>query len=332
MVRFGIVGTSKITEEFLKAVALASEHIGVSVQAVCSRSEDTGRAYADKHSIPFVYTSVEALAQSEEIDAIYIASPNYAHAANACEAMRAGKHVLVEKPMAANAREVAKMVKVAGERGVLLMEAMKSTVQPGMQAVRDNLHKIGQPRKYFASYCQYSSRYDAFKQGVIANAFKPELANGALLDIGVYTLHPLVQLFGEPQSVQCVATKLSTGVDGSGSIVMGYESGIEAAVLYSKIADSHLPAEIQGEADTLLIDRNNEPREIKFVARDGKVENLQILPVEHGMVDEVLHFVDLIERGLIESPYNTHSASLAVAKIMDEARTQIGLEFPADKQ
>jgi hypothetical protein len=105
---------------------------------------------------------------------------------------------------------------------------------------------------------------------------------------------------------------------------------MEAVVLYSKITDSHLPSEIQGESGTLLIDRINEPREIKFVGRDGTVEQWSALEVEHGMVDEVHHCVDLIERGLSESPINTHKASLGVARTMDAARQQIGLRFPAD--
>lgn len=329
MVRFGIVGTSKITTEFWKAVGLVSDTRGVSVQAVYSRSRETGEAYAKSHSIPYVFTDINAMVQSREIDAVYIASPNAFHAEQAITALNAGKHVLVEKPMASNAREVEQMIAAAQANKVLLMEAMKSTVQQGFELVRQNLHRVGQVRKYVASYCQYSSRYDAFKQGIVANAFKPELSNGALLDIGVYTLHPLIQLFGEPQTIQAQATMLSTGVDGAGSIVLGYE-GMEAVVLYSKIADSLLPSEIQGESGTLMIDRINEPREIKFVGREGTVEQWSALEVEHGMVDEVHHFVDLIERGLTESPINTHNASLGVARTMDVVRQQIGLRFPAD--
>jgi predicted dehydrogenase len=330
MIRFGIVGTSKITQEFGKAVAIASAEIGVTIQAVYSRSKETGQAYAAQHNIPRAFDNFADMLAWDDIDAVYIASPNSLHAEHAIQAMRAGKHVLVEKPFAANAAQAAQMIEVAHQQGVLLMEAMKSTVQPGMQAVRVQLPRLGTIRKYFASYCQYSSRYDAFKQGDIQNAFKSELANGALMDIGTYTLHPLIYLFGKPIKIHAEATMLHTGVDGSGSLLMNYEQGMEAAVLYSKITDSHLPSEIQGEAGTLLIDRINEPRELTFIDRQGNKEKIPVFQTEHSMVDEVAHFADLIERGKTQSPINSHAQSLAVMQVMDEARKQIGLRYSAD--
>jgi predicted dehydrogenase len=342
MNRFGIIGTSKITEQFIEATQFVDD---VEVVAVYSRNVDTGNAYAAKHNLTFVHTDLTEMANNPSIDAVYIASPNAYHKTHAIQMMQAGKHVLVEKPIASNVAEVTDMIQTAKENQVLLMEAMKSTVQPGFDILRANIAKLGPIRKYIASYCQYSSRYDAFKQGEVMNAFKPELSNGALMDIGVYTLHPLVQLFGEPTSVLAKATMLlkagggiasrhtspnQIGVDGAGSIVLGYE-GMEAVVVYSKIANSYLPSEIQGEHAVLLMDQINEPREIKIIDRTGKVEVIAIDNVQHGMMHEVAHFVDCIKTGLSESPINAHVASLGVMRIMDEVRKQIGLSFPADE-
>jgi predicted dehydrogenase len=329
MVRLGIIGTSKITQELLKAVAQASETVGVTAQAVYSRDLANGQRFAHQQGIPSAYDSLADMLGSD-IDAVYVASPNKYHMAHAIQAMEAGKHVLVEKPMASNAREAAAMIAVAKRQGVLLMEAMKSTVQPGMQAIRDALPRIGVPRKVIASYCQYSSRYDAFKAGDIQNAFKPELSNGALMDIGCYTLYPIIELFGAPDHVHASGTLLHTGVDGSGTVTMRYASGLETVSIYSKIADSHLPTEIQGEAGTLLIDRINEPREVTFIPRGGEREALPVLQTSHGMLDEVLHFVDGVERGLLESPINRHDCSLQTLKVMDAARAQLGVHYPAD--
>ena len=329
MVRLGIIGTSKITEELLKAVAQAAETVGVCVQAVYSRDLANGQRFAYQHGIPRAYDALVDMLNAD-IDAVYIASPNKYHVEHAIQAMEAGKHVLVEKPMASNAREAAAMIAVAKRQGVLLMEAMKSTVQPGMQAVRDHLTRIGVPRKVITSYCQYSSRYDAFKAGDIQNAFKPELSNGALMDIGCYTIYPIIELFGAPEHVQASGTLLHTGVDGAGTVTMRYATGLETVSIYSKIADSHLPTEIQGESGTLLIDRINEPRELTFIERGGRREQIPVFQTSHGMLDEVLHFVDLIERGQLESPINRHTCSLQTLQVMDAARAQVGVHYPSD--
>jgi len=115
------------------------------------------------------------MAVSDEIDAVYIATPNSFHADQVVLFFKNSKHVLCEKPMAANAAEAAKMIQEAKDHNVLLMEAMKSTLLPNFKAIQNNLHKIGPIRRYFASYCQYSSRYDAYKKGTVLNVFNRNL-------------------------------------------------------------------------------------------------------------------------------------------------------------
>ncbi len=100
------------------------------------------------------------MAASDDLDAVYIASPNSFHAEQAILFLQNGKHVLCEKPMAANSSEVKRMIQAAKDHHVFLMEAMKSTLLPNFEVIQDHLHKIGPVRRYFSSYCQYSSRYD----------------------------------------------------------------------------------------------------------------------------------------------------------------------------
>ena len=250
-VRFGVVGTNFITDW---VIAGAREDERFCLSAVCSRTRERGEEFAAKHSIEHVFTSLEEMAASDKVDAIYIASPNYMHAEQSILCMNHGKHVLCEKPMASNAREARAMVESAQRNGVTLMEAMKSTLSPSFRAVRENIGRVGTLRRYFASFCQYSSRYDKFKEGTVLNAFRPELSNGAMMDIGVYTIYPMVVLFGRPQSISAQGVVLSSGADGQGAVNMQYE-GMNATILYSKIANSHLPAEIEGEDGNILIDR-----------------------------------------------------------------------------
>lgn len=336
-IRFGVVGTNFITDW---VIAGAREDYRFELTAVCSRTRERGEEFAAKHNIPHIFTSLEQMATSDLVDAIYIASPNYAHAEQSILCMNSGKHVLCEKPMAANAKQARQMVECAHKNGVALMEAMKSTLSPNFLAVKENINRIGTPRRYFASFCQYSSRYDKFKEGVILNAFRPELANGAMMDIGVYTIYPLVTLFGKPKTINAQGVVLTSGVDGQGAVNMQYE-GFNATVLYSKIANSQLPAEIEGEDGNIMIDRIQTPVDVRFYPRQAPAsghekrtegEILSQSECHNEYYYEVKEFIDLIEQGRIESNVNSHQNSITTLEIIDEVRHQLGVHYPSDDE
>ncbi len=328
MIRFGLIGTNWITEDFINAARQIGDF---ALTAVYSRTEEKGRQFADKHDIPHVYTSLERFAASSELDAVYIASPNSLHAEYAILCMNQGKHVLCEKPLASNAREVRRMTDAATDKGVVLMEAMKSTFTPNFRAIQDNLHKIGPIRRYFASYCQYSSRYDIYKKGEeVPNAFNPIYSNGALMDLGVYCIYPLVVLFGQPERIQASGLMLDSGVDGAGSLLLSYKD-MDAVIQYSKIVDSYASAEIQGEHGTIIFDKISRPDKVEIRYRDGQVEDLTQPQTINSMFYEAQEFIDLVKSGARQSRLNSHANSLKVIEVMDEARRQMGLVFPADK-
>jgi predicted dehydrogenase len=326
LTRFGVIGTNWITERFIEAAQEMEEFI---LSAVYSRTEERAKDFAAKYQIPNAYTDLESLVAGDQVDAIYIASPNSFHAKQAIFCMNHGKHVLCEKPLASNAAELKEMIAAAQKNNVLLMEALKSTLLPNFRIIKENLHKIGQVRRYFASYCQYSSRYDAFKEGKILNAFNPAYSNGSLMDLGIYCIYPMVALFGKPDSIQAAGVMLSSGVDGEGSMVMKYQE-MDAVIMHSKITNSYLPSEIQGENGTLIIDKINEMDSIKIHYRDGTIEELTGPQREPSMFYEAKEFVQLLEKGSRQSAVNSHANSLATAEVMDEARRQIGLVFAAD--
>jgi len=323
-VKFGVIGTSDITDRFLVGAKLESRF---ELAAVYSRSYERGKSFADKYGVKEVFTDFEAMTKS--IDAVYIASPNSCHAEQTIYFMERGVHVLCEKPLCSNAMEARRLIKTAKENGVLLMEAMISTLNPNYLALRDNISKIGWVRKYFSSYCQYSSRYDRYKAGVIENAFKKELSGGALLDIGVYTIYPMVVLFGKPKSIKALGEILTSGVDGAGAAIFEYD-GMEAIVNYSKISDSYAPTEVQGEDGSLIMERISTPRHLWLKPRKGKDLDLSTIHCGDDYYYEIKDFIDLIESGKTEHPINSHENSLIVMEIMDEIRRQIGLVYPAD--
>ncbi|MCM3089903.1 MULTISPECIES: Gfo/Idh/MocA family protein [unclassified Cytobacillus] len=328
MVRFGIVGTNWITERFLKA-ALQAEDFQLS--AVYSRTDEKVKEFAGKYGVEKTFTDLQTMAASGEIDAVYIASPNSLHAEQATIFMNNHVHVLCEKPIASNAKELQKMINAAKENKVLLMEALKSTLMPNFLAVKENLSKIGQVRRYFANYCQYSSRYDAYREGTVLNAFKPEFSNGSLMDIGIYCIYPLVALFGKPEEIKAAGFKLESGVDGEGSMVLKYPD-MDAVIMFSKITDSSLPSEIQGEDGNLVIDRISNPEKVELHYRNGEREDLTRDQLSDTMYYEAVEFINLIQSGKTESEVNSFANSIATMEILDEARRQIGVIYPADQK
>lgn len=325
--RFGIVGSNFIVE---KVIAGARFDPRFELTAIYSRTQERADEFAAKHNIPHTFTSLEEMAASPLIDAVYIASPNSLHASQSILCMKHGKHVLCEKPLASNAREVREMIRVAKENDVLLMEAMKPTLTPNFSAISGNLDKLGKIRRYFSCYCQYSSRYDSFRKGSVENAFKLELSNGAVMDIGVYPIYPMVVLFGRPKKIQAMGEKLSTGVDGQGVVNFEYDDML-ATVLFSKIADSSLITEIQGEDGTLMVDKINIIKKVQLQKRGGELVDLTLPEAIHEYYYEVAEFISLVEQGKRDSTVNSLENSLITIEIVDEVRRQLGVVYPADK-
>lgn len=329
--RFGIIGTNWITDRLIDA---GREMEDFKLAAVYSRTEETARKFAEKYGVERIFTDLDKMAESDEIDGVYIASPNSFHAAQSMVFLKNRKAVLCEKPSASNTRELKEVISAARENSTLYMEAMKLTFIPSYSILKENMHKIGKIRKMTAGYCQYSSRYEDYLKGDVKNAFKPEFSNGALMDIGVYPLFLTVSLLGMPKEVRADGKILEDGkgIDAYGNLNMIYED-MDAVVMYSKIYNSYNPSEIIGEDGSFLIEHPSEMERFYFIDRKngGRKTELTVPRRENGMYYELRHFIDLFNEGRKESPVNTFEMSLKVMEIMDEARKQIGIVFPADR-
>ena len=149
------------------------------------------------------------------------------------------------------------------------------------------------------------------------------------MDIGVYTIAPMVAIFGKPGEIKASSYMLESGVDGEGSILFNYDD-MEASVIYSKISNSYLPTEIQGEDGTMIIDRVNTMGSVKIIYRDGSIEDLTTNHEQDDMCYEIEEFINIIQSGERESKINSLGLSKTVMEIMDEVRRQIGLVYLAD--
>ncbi|APJ12317.1 Gfo/Idh/MocA family oxidoreductase [Bacillus safensis] len=328
MIRFAVIGTNWITDRFLQA---GEELADFTCTAVYSRSAEKGQAFAEKYGIDTVFTNLQQMAESDTFDAVYIASPNALHKEQAMLMMEHQKHVLCEKPFASHRKEVEEMIAAAKKHDVCLMEAMKTTFLPNFLQIKQHLDQLGPIRQVVAHYCKYSSRYDAYRSGELPNAFKPELSNGSLMDIGVYLVYPVISLFGLPNQITARGYKLSSGVDGNGSVLLQYD-GHQALLFHSKISTSHLSAEIQGEDATMVIDQFHRPSQITIYDRDGHQTDISLKDDQPAMSYEMNHFIECIQQGMGQSPVNTFALSVQTMSVMDEARRQMGVMYPADRQ
>ncbi len=323
MLNLGIIGSNFVADWLCNAVDLSD---GIRNHAVYSRTTERGNEFAGKHGIPHVYTDLEAFLSSD-IDAVYIASPNFLHFPQAMAAMEHGKHVLVEKPAALTAAQFAEMRDCAKKNNVILIEAMRPAHDEALATIRENLANIGTVRRAVLEFCQYSSRYDKFRAGEVMNAFNPALGNAAVMDIGVYAIEVAVLLFGSPKDIVSRSVILHNGMEGMGTTFLDYGTH-QVEIVYSKITHSVTPSVITGEDGSLKLGKLSTLDSLTYCPRGG--EEVVIFEgredgTDGNMVYEVANFVKMIAGTADAAPYQ--DATAETLKIIDEIRRQNNIEF-----
>ncbi|MBC1186179.1 MULTISPECIES: Gfo/Idh/MocA family protein [Kluyvera] len=324
MIRFAVIGTNWITRQFVDA---AHETGKYKLTAVYSRSLEQAQTFANDYPVEHLFTSLDAMAQSEDIDAVYIASPNSLHFPQTKLFLQHKKHVICEKPLASNLHEVEQAIALARENQVVLFEAFKTASLPNFQILQQSLEKVGPVRKAFINYCQYSSRYQRYLDGENPNTFNPAFSNGSIMDIGFYCLASAVALWGEPKQVQASASLLDSGVDAHGIAVLDY-GDFSVTLQHSKVSDSTLPSEIQGEAGALVVEKISECQKVSFIPRGSKAQDLSQPQHINTMLYEAEEFARLVENNEVDHP--ALEVSRITAKVQTEIRRQTGVVFPAD--
>jgi len=328
MINFAVVGTSKITDNFIDA---AKQDARFNLVAVYSRHQETAQVFANKHDIEHCFTDLTRLANSDLVDAVYVASPNSFHAQQSIALLNGGKHVLCEKPVAINCAELKEMTAAAKANNVTFMEAMLVTFLPNYQQIKEHIKTLGEIRKYSAAFCQLSSRYPAYLQGENPNTFNLSFGNGALMDIGIYPLYLAIDLFGMPTDINNQCCKLSTGVDGYGELLLNFNQGsLHAHISYSKLSNGSNICELQGENGYLTWQHSSLFNELTLHLNDGSSQTLTLPQTDNRMTYELSHFIDLITSNKIESKINTWQLSQQVLSVIEQARKQQKINYTAD--
>lgn len=327
VLRWGILGAGYIAGTMVAALLEGTEQ---RVVAVGSRDLDRAQAFADRFGVARAHGSYEDLLADPEVDAVYVATPHSEHHANALQVIAAGRHLLVEKAFTRNGAEAREVLAAADAAGVTCVEAMWSRFLPGYDVVRRSVEEglLGDVRLIQADHGQL-----LYPDGP-ARLSRPELAGGALLDLGVYPLHLAAMLMPQIEHVTAVGTLTPLGVDEQESISLRDGSGTVATLTSCMSASTPTIASIAGtEARLELAGHFYCPSEIRLIDPAGRLLHTW-QPHEDdarlGLRYEAVEVARLVEAGHRESPLLPWSETLRVMDLMDEVRTQLGVVLPGE--
>jgi predicted dehydrogenase len=317
--RWGILAPGNIANPFAEGLGRFTRQ---RVVAVGSRSAERGRAFADRWGIARAHDSYEALVSDPEVDAVYVASPHSHHREHALLAIAAGKHVLVEKSFTRTAAEAREVVEAARAAGVACVEAMWTRFLPRTDIVRqvvtDGL--LGELETFIGDHGQW------FPFDPASRLFAPELAGGALLDLGVYPVSYASFVLGTPTRVTARGTLTSTGVDRQVSAVLEYGTGATALVTTTLAAKTPAAASLSGSEARLELDGDfYAPGVVRLVTRQGEVVESERPRIEGhlGLCFQAAHLAQLVADGAMESPLLPLDETISIMETMDAMRAQL---------
>jgi predicted dehydrogenase len=323
--RWGILGPGGIAGRFVDALAA---HGSQRVVAVGSRSVERARAFASQHAIEHAVGSPEELVGRGDVDVVYIATPHNSHLAMAELALGAGKHVLIEKPLATTEADAARITGRARDQGLLAMEAMWTRYLPQADVLRQLLEAgaIGEVTSVSADF-GFVFPYDPAHR-----LFNPDLAGGALLDAGVYPVSFVVSVLGLPTSVHAIGSRAATGVDDQAQLSLAYPRAVASATTSLRSA---LPvrAVLGGTGGRIEIAPPYiRPSTLWLSTKamwgpdpdaatwtdDALAEPYDAL---HYEADAAARY---IAEGRVESPVHGHAETVGIIAVLERARQQLG--------
>ncbi|NIJ79145.1 Gfo/Idh/MocA family protein [Xanthomonas cannabis] len=237
--RWGVLGPGVIASAFVGAMRRNTAQRPV---AVASRSAERAHAFANAWAMDRAYDRYDALVEDPHIDIVYVATPHSEHLEHGLLALRAGKHVLIEKPMTTCAADARVLVDEAHARGLFLMEAMWSRYLPHTSVIRRLLADgaLGDVRHVFADLSQHGPSDPAHRQR------RPELGGGALLDLGVYAVQFSSMILAAPTAITAVGALTETGVDAFSTVVLSHGAHAQSTLISSIVGRSSSRAYVAG--------------------------------------------------------------------------------------
>lgn len=328
--KLGIVGSGMIVRDLLSFI-----HDIPSIELIhisgTKRSEEKVKQLKEEYLFKRYSTSYNELLNDDEVDTIYVALPNHLHYEYTKKALEAHKNVILEKPLTSTYEEALELKQLAIENHLFLWEAITNQYLPNYQKIKELLPSLGQIKIIECNYSQYSSRYNAFKEGNILPAFDYTKSGGALMDLNIYNIHFIVGLFGEPQDMMYYPN-IEKNIDTSGILILDYKD-FKCVCIGAKDCKAPLSNTIQGDQGCIHIAT---PVSIidsfEILMNDGTNQNINMNKNVHRMYEEFIAFEKMYQEKDYEKCYQMLEHSMIVSKVQTIARRKAGVLFPTDQQ
>jgi len=323
-IRWGILGPGGIANTFAEAV---TKHTRAQLVAVGSRDYTRAERFATKHGIPTTHEGYERLVADPQVEAVYVASPHSEHHEHALLAIEAGKHVLVEKAFTQSAAQATELAEAARAAGVFCMEAMWTRFLPHVAVLRGVIER-GEIGDVVSLVADHGQCFDVPPEHRLLN---PELAGGALLDLGVYPVSFAHDLLGVPTAVHANGRLTDTGVDGQVAISLEYPNAqaLLSTTLWSKTPTT---AHISGtEGRIEVAGEFYRPTSVRVIRNDGSEWTFD-RPVDGGFQFQAAEVARRVAEGATESPRITLDNSIEVMRTLDSIRSRIGVVYPGEQR
>ncbi|MBX3100620.1 MAG: Gfo/Idh/MocA family oxidoreductase [Salinibacterium sp.] len=318
---WGVLAPGSIASHWVASVHANTDQ---RVVAVASRTLSRAQEFAAAQGIEQAYGSYEQLVADPRVDAVYIAAPHSEHRKLALLVIAAGKHVIVEKPIALNPAEAQDIVEAARTAGVFAMEAMWTRFLPQMTVV-EQLLTAGDLGDVLSVTADFGTRFPFDPE---SRAFNPALGGGALLDLGVYPAWFAHFVLGAPSAVTATGSLASTGVDAQSAVILDYESDAQAAFTTSLLVSTPIAATINGTLGRVEFPGPfMGPSSFRVTTADREVIDW-VEPTGfkwgEGLCYQAVAMAQYIADGLTEAPWHTLDDTLEIMAVLDSARRQLG--------
>ena len=313
--KLGIIGSGMIVKDFL---SFAHELTEIKLEAITARNIENLKELQSKYNIKNIYTDIDLCLKNKEIDTIYVAVPNNLHYSVSKKALEAGKNVICEKPFTLKYDEAVELFEIAEARGLILIEAITNQYQKNYLDIKDNIDNIGEIRLVECNFSQLSSRYEAFKNGILAPVFDKSKGGGVLGDLNIYNIHFVVGLFGKPNSLH-YSPNIVNDVDTSGILLLEYDT-FKVVCIAAKDTFNNSYVNIQGDQGIIkVIGPTNEVPNYSIQTKDNFInENNNIH--SHRMFAEFKKFVEVINNKDFKFMNNQKEHTLNVMYIYEKAK------------
>lgn len=325
-IRLGTIGSGPIVHSILDNVAVTN---GIRLAAVYSRTEEKGRQLAAEYGADKVYTDLDEFLEDEEVNVVYVASPNLLHYEQTKKALLAGKNVVCEKPFCTKAEQARELAALAKEKHLLLVDAVPTAFLPNFEVVKRELPKVGKVKLVLGNFSQYSSRYDQVLEGGKPNVFNPEYGGGCLMDINFYNVYLNIALFGKPQEAIYFPNIYEGLADTSGILIMKYD-GFVSESAGAKDTWGVNSFQIEGEKGYIYVKSgSNRMAGVQVVTKDSE-ENFNEQEKPNPWYYEVEKLTSLLLNEDYETIYQGLDVMVDVMEVLELARKKAGILFPND--